>query len=125
MLDGFSKGIDEPSPGIGFLRNRIATLLKNPEIFIVVPPWPPGSLRAGHAIIDELYTKLEHHNHGFVSEFLKIAIAEAKQHGATDFAIEVDESDTDAQQSYARHGFSLKNPEYASVLWLDISDETT
>jgi hypothetical protein len=136
MLDDFNKEFGDSSPGVDFLNNRISTLLQKPEFFIVVPNehlvafglvtlrpnvWSPGLI----AVLDELYTKPEHRNQGFGSEILKGAITEANRRGATDFAIEVDESDTNAHRFYARHSFPLKNPEYAYILWRDISDKPT
>lgn len=136
MLDDFNKEFGDFSPGVDILSNRIATLLQKPEFFIVVPNerlvafglvtlrpnlWSHGLI----AVLDELYTKPEHRNHGFGSEILKGAIAEAKRRSATDFTIEVDESDADAHRFYARHGFPLKNPEYSYILWRDISAEPT
>ncbi|MGJ9414256.1 GNAT family N-acetyltransferase [Aeromicrobium sp. CF4.19] len=63
------------------------------------------------ALLDELYVEPTRRSAGLGSDLLELALEEAGRRGATEFEVEVDEPDTDAQRFYARHSLSVIDPE--------------
>ena len=141
MLHDFNLEFENVSPSTTFLQERLAKLLDLPECFAVVPKyqsvafgivtlrpsiWTTGNI----AVLEELYTKPDFRSRGFGKAILDTTIDEARRRDATDFTVEVDESDTKAHRFYDRSGFPVRDPEdqqAAFLLWREIgsSDSNT
>ena len=68
--------------------------------------WTTGNI----AVLEELYTKPDFRSRGFGKAILDTTIDEARRRDATDFTVEVDESDTKAHRFYDRSGFQCVTP---------------
>lgn len=121
LLHAFNTEFGAASPGPDVLDARLRMLLAWDATFAVVAGDPvqsvglvtlrPNVWSGTVALLDELYTVPSRRSQGLGAQVLERAIEEAKRRGATEFEIEVDEPDADAQRFYARHGFPLRDPQ--------------
>jgi GNAT superfamily N-acetyltransferase len=121
LLHAFNTEFDAETPGQEVLARRLRALLATRQTFAVIAGAPTCSvglvtLRPNVwtdgviALLDELYTSPERRGQGIGSAVLATVVQYARQLGATEIEIEVDEPDTDAQRFYSRHGFPLRDP---------------
>lgn len=117
MLWDFNTEFDTPTPPVDELGARLTRLLAQSTTFAVIAEGPTRgfglvTLRTNvwsgtTALLDELYVEPAGRGAGWGSALLDLAMSEARRRGATEFEVEVDEPDTDAQRFYARHGLPL------------------
>ena len=121
MLRDFNSEFETPTPSVEVLTERVSALLSQAGTYAVVAEEAPTgfglvTLRTNVwsgtvALLDELYVEPTGRSQGVGTELLALALDEARRRGATEFEVEVDEPDEDAQRFYARHGLSVVDPE--------------
>jgi GNAT superfamily N-acetyltransferase len=117
LLHAFNEEFDEPSPGPGFLTERLRALLPRDDVEAVVAEDPPVGIallflrpsvwHEGPAVtLDEFYVRPERRGQGFGSAMIELAFALSRERGAVWFELDTEESDVDARRFYERHGLS-------------------
>jgi GNAT superfamily N-acetyltransferase len=117
LLHAFNEEFDEPSPGPGFLAERLRALLPRDDVEAVVAEDPPIGIallflrpsvwHEGPAVtLDELYVRPERRGQGLGSAMIELAFALARERGAEWFELDTEESDVGARRFYERHGLS-------------------
>ena len=116
LLHNFNIEFNAPTPGAAVLEPRLARLLADTRTFALVAGHPavafalvtlrPNVWYDGEvALLDELYVHPDLRSRGIGSAILEVLDAECCRRGVSAIEINVDESDTDAQRFYERHGF--------------------
>lgn len=122
LLHDFNTEFDTPTPGVEALVPRLETLLASEDTFAVLGGEPavavglvtlrPNVWYEGRvALLDELYVVPARRGGGIGSAVLDLVVTTAAERGAEVVEINVDESDVDAQRFYARHGFTMTDPD--------------
>lgn len=121
LLDQFNREFDEPSPGVPFLQERIASLMRGGEIDVLLGGARPDGTPAGVAVLRfrpsiwtsgtecylaEFYVTPERRNLGLGRAMLEEAMSHARRRGADYLSIEVDEPDAGARHLYESVGFT-------------------
>lgn len=121
LLHAFNVELDTPTPRAEVLAERLAALLVREDSFAVVAGSPPNAVAlvtlrpnvwsGTVALLDELYVEPDARSQGIGASVLELVMAEARDRGATELDVGVDEPDVDAQRFYERHGLPLVDAE--------------
>lgn len=126
MLHDFNVEFGTPTPGVEFLTSRCGELLAAEEMTVVLGAEPPvglgvlffrPSLWSGgqEVYLAELYVVPDRRDEGIGGAILSAAMDLARERGATDMQIGVDEPDVDARRFYESLGFRNHDPVDASA----------
>jgi ribosomal protein S18 acetylase RimI-like enzyme len=115
LLDAFNREYDDPTPGPSWLAGRLAELLRQDTVVLLVGPEPdglavlrfrPGLWSAGlECYLAELYVKPERRGRGLGRALMEAAIAAARERGADRIELGTSETDTAARGLYESLGF--------------------
>lgn len=137
LLHDLNTEFATPSPGVGVLAARLATLLAGDDTFALLAGSPGESAVAvalvtlrtnvwydGRvALLDELYVRPDLRSQGIGGALIELLLEVVTERGVDLVEINVDEGDTDAQRFYRRHGFGDTEPdgdERAFSFWREL-----
>ena len=120
LLDAFNREFDEPTPGAAALADRLARLLADGELTVLLAePGPAGvavlrfrpSLwtQALECHLAELYVVPERRGHGAGRALMDTAIALARHRGADYMDLATSEDDVAARALYESMGFTNRD----------------
>jgi ribosomal protein S18 acetylase RimI-like enzyme len=119
LLHDFNREFDEPTPGPGFLAERIRQLFAAGEITVLLGGSKPDGLAvlrfrpelwrdALDCYLEELYVVPERRGQGLGRALMDAAIELARQGGALHMDLGTAEDDVAARELYERLGFSYR-----------------
>jgi GNAT superfamily N-acetyltransferase len=122
LLHDFNTEYDDPTPPVPVLAERVAELLAEGAIVVLLADQPPAGLavlrmkpslwsQAADACLEELYVVPEQRGRGIGKTLLKAAIDAARAAGADHFELTTGETDAAARKLY--ESFNLTNREGA------------
>jgi ribosomal protein S18 acetylase RimI-like enzyme len=122
LLHDFNTEYDEPTPLVPVLAERVAELLTEEAIVVLLADRPPTGLgilrlkpslwsQAADAYLEELYVAPEQRGKGIGKALLQAAIDTAREAGADHFELTTGEDDKEARALY--ESFNLTNREGA------------
>ncbi|MBE9372930.1 GNAT family N-acetyltransferase [Saccharopolyspora sp. HNM0983] len=116
LLDAFNREFDEPTPGPGFLAERLRALLAEDTIVLLAGTGPDGIavLRFRPALwssgqecyLAELYVRPPERHRGLGRELLRAALDAARSQGAVRIELGTAETDVAARRLYEHFGFT-------------------
>lgn len=117
LLDQFNREFDEPSPGVKFLADRVAELMRDGATDVLlggegpdgvaVMYFRPSLWSAGvECYLAELYVTPDRRGQGLGRVIMNEVLAHARRRGTDYMSIWVDEPDTAARNLYESVGFS-------------------
>lgn len=120
LLHDFNTEYDDPTPPVPVLAERVAELLAEEAIVVLVADRPPTGLavlrlkpslwsKAADAYLEELYVIPDQRGKGIGKALLTAAIDTARKAGADHFELTTGETDTEARGLY--ESFNLTNRE--------------
>jgi ribosomal protein S18 acetylase RimI-like enzyme len=132
LLRDFNLEYDEPTPAVEELAERIARLLEEGEITVLLAGegpdglslfrfrpgiWSPGD----ETYLQELYVVPQHRGRGIGRVLLEATIELARERGAAGIDLNTGESDTAARALYERMGFTNRegSPDGPSMLFYE------
>ncbi len=126
MLHDFNAEFDTPTPGVEFLAARCRELIDAEEVTVVLGGDPPVGLgvlffrpslwsQGLEAYLAELYVVPGRRDEGVGGAIMATAMELARDRGATDMQIGVDEPDVDTRRFYERLGFRNHDPDDPSA----------
>lgn len=131
MLDAFNREFDDPTPGPGFLAERIAELIEVGEATVLVAGKGPDGLAvlrvrpgiwsgANEAYLAELYVVPEMRGRGLGRVLLEATLEAARDAGCDHIDLGTGETDTAARALYERLGFSnTEGRDGPAMLWYE------
>jgi GNAT superfamily N-acetyltransferase len=116
MLHDFNEEFGTPTPGVEFLTERCRELLDAAETTVVLGGDPPVGLgvlffrpslwsHGQEVYLAELYVVPDRRDDGIGGAIMATAMELARERGATEMQIGVDEPDVDTRRFYERLGF--------------------
>jgi GNAT superfamily N-acetyltransferase len=122
LLHDFNAEYDDPTPAVPVLAERVAELLGEEAIVVLLADRPPTGLallrtkpslwsKAADAYLEELYVVPSQRGKGIGKALLQAAIDTARKAGADHFELTTGETDTEARALY--ESFNLTNREGA------------
>jgi len=115
LLDAFNREYDDQTRGPSWLAGRLAGLLRQDTVVLLVGPEPdglavlrfrPGLWSAGlECYLAELYVKPERRGHGMGRALMEAAISAARERGADRIELGTSETDAAARSLYESLGF--------------------
>jgi ribosomal protein S18 acetylase RimI-like enzyme len=133
LLHDFNAEYDEPTPEVPVLAERLAELLANEEIVVLLAGDPPVGMammrlrpslwsRAADAYLEELYVVPERRGQRIGLALLQTAMDAAREAGADHFELTTGETDTAARALYERCGLTNRegSPEGPRMLYYEI-----
>jgi len=122
LLHDFNTEYDDPTPAVPVLAERVAELLAEEAIVVLLADRPPTGLaalrirpslwsQAADAYLEELYVIPEQRGKGIGKALLQAAIDAAREAGADHFELTTGEDDKEARGLY--ESFNLTNREGA------------
>jgi ribosomal protein S18 acetylase RimI-like enzyme len=120
LLHDFNTEYDDPTPPVAVLAERVAELLAEAAIVVLLAGRPPAGVavlrlkpslwsQAVDAYLEELYVVPERRGQGIGKTLLQAAIDSARDAGADHFELTTGETDTEARGLY--ESFNLTNRE--------------
>jgi GNAT superfamily N-acetyltransferase len=117
LLHDFNTEYDEPTPAVPVLAERVAELLAEEAIVVLLADRPPAGLallrlkpslwsKAADAYLEELYVIPELRGKGIGKALLQAAIDTARSAGADHFELTTGEDDKEARSLYESFSFS-------------------
>jgi ribosomal protein S18 acetylase RimI-like enzyme len=133
LLHDFNAEYDEPTPGVPALTERIAELLADNSISVLLAGDPPRGFalfrtrpslwsKAGDTYLEELYVVPEHRRKGIGRALLNASIDAARNAGADHFELTTGETDTEARTLYESRGFTNREgaPDGPRMLYYEL-----
>jgi ribosomal protein S18 acetylase RimI-like enzyme len=133
LLHDFNSEYDEPTPGVSVLTERLAELLSDDEITVLLAGDPPLGFalfrirpslwsKAGDVYLEELYVIPERRGQGIGGALLDTAIETAREMGADHFELTTGTDDTAARALYESRSFTNREggPDGPSMLYYEV-----
>jgi ribosomal protein S18 acetylase RimI-like enzyme len=133
LLHDFNSEYDDPTPGVAALTERLAELLANDEITVLLAGDPPQGFalfrtrpslwsKAGDTYLEELYVIPERRGKGIGGALLDTAIETARQMGADHFELTTGTDDTAARALYESRNFTNREggPDGPRMLYYEL-----
>jgi len=133
LLHDFNAEYDDPTLGVPALTQRVAELLANDEITVLLAGDPPLGLAllrtrpslwstATDVYLEELYVVPAHRRQGIGRALLNTAIETARQSGADHFELTTGETDTQARALYESTGMTNRegSPDGPRMLYYEL-----
>lgn len=128
LLDAFNREFDDPTPGAGVLAERVARLLADGELTVLLAdPGPAGvavlRFRPGlwtdglECHLAELYVVPERRGRGAGRALMDAAIALARDRGADGIELATSEDDVAARALYESLGFTNRDGDAAMLFY--------
>ena len=122
MLHDFNVEFGSATPGVAFLTDRCRELIDAEETTVVLGSDPPVGLgvlffrpslwsHGQEAYLAELYVMPDRRDEGIGGGIMAAAMELARERGATEMQIGVDEPDVDTRRFYERLGFRNHDPD--------------
>lgn len=128
LLRDFNTEFGTPTPAHEVLSRRFAALLASDAAFAVLAEPDEGfalvTLRPTPywdgpvAVLDEIYVRPALRSRGIGSGLLERAESELARRGCLELHINVDAADSGARRFYERHGYSNRDPDSGSEMYI-------
>jgi len=133
LLHDFNSEYEDFTPGVAVLTKRLAELLADNEITVLLTGDPPAGFalfrirpslwsKAGDTYLEELYVVPERRGKGIGGALLDTAIETARQMGADHFELTTGETDTEARALYESRSFTNREgaPDGPRMLYYEL-----
>lgn len=133
LLHDFNTEYEDFTPEVPALAERLAELLAEEEIVVLLAGDPPLGLalfrlrpslwsKAGDVYLEELYVVPKQRGHGIGRKLLKAAMDAAREAGADHFELTTGETDTEARGLYESSGFTNREgaPDGPRMLYYEL-----
>jgi ribosomal protein S18 acetylase RimI-like enzyme len=133
LLHDFNSEYEDFTPGVPTLTERIAELLAEDAIEVLLAGDPPAGFalfrirpslwaKAGDAYLEELYVIPAQRRQGIGRALLEASIKAARKAGANHFELTTGETDTEARALYESRGFTNREgaPDGPRMLYYEL-----
>lgn len=133
LLHDFNSEYEDFTPGVTVLTERLAELLADDEITVLLAGDPPQGFalfrirpslwsKAGDVYLEELYVVPERRGQGIGGALLDTAIKLAREMGADHFELTTGETDTEARALYKSRSFTNREggPDGPRMLYYEL-----